>query len=291
MPDCTCRPVQVSVNIPGWGELVSDRSEEPVVDCFNTGVYGPLTYSLFTPQREEGKLYPVLIFIPDAGANGSNPKVALAQGIGATVWATPEDQEKRPCYVLAIQIPRSIHLTTDEYTCAPELSYIVELIDKVIAENDIDADRVYVTGQSQGCMAFSELNWMYPDKIAASMLVAAHWDLEKMTSLTGQKFFFTLSSGGLKEYPSFNAITAGLAENGVRVNRVHLNFRDGWEVNNAKVAAIATPDVPVVYAVFDKDTAFPDDGYERPMMKHHGRGWELGYQLEPAREWVFQQHK
>lgn len=291
LPSCTCRPVQISVNIPGWGELVSDRVKEPVIDQFVRGIYRPLSYNLFTPHKEEGKKYPMLIFIPDAGANGSDPKAALAQGIGATVWATPEEQAKHPCYVLAVQVPSSIHLTYDDYHCAPELSVVEELIDKIIAENDVDINRIYVTGQSQGCMAFCELNWMHPEKFAASMLVAAHWDSEKMTSLTDGKFFFTLSSGGLKEYPNFNAITAGLAEKGVKVNRIHLNFRDGWEVNNARVAAVAPANAQVVYAVFDKETAFPDDGMERAMMRHHNRGWELGYQLESARDWLFAQHR
>ncbi len=291
MAPSTCRPVQVVVNIPGWGELVSDKVEEPVIAQFVPGIYHPLSYNLFIPQREEHKQYPMVIFIPDAGANGSDPKAALAQGIGATIWATPEEQAKHPCYVLAIQIPTDIHLTYDDYHCAPELSCVVELIDKIISENDVDTDRIYVTGQSQGCMTFCELNWMYPDKFAASMFVAAHWDPEKMTSLTDGKFFFTLSSGGLKEYPNFNAITAGLAEKGVKVNRIHLNFRDGWEVNNARVAAVAPADAQVVYAVFDQETAYPDDGMSRSQMRHHNRGWELGYQLESARDWLFAQHK
>ena len=265
--------------------------EEPVIDQFVRGIYRPLSYDLFVPQKKEGEKYPLLIFIPDAGANGSDPKAALAQGIGATIWATPEEQAKHPCYVLAIQIPTSIHLTYDDYHCAPELSVVEELIEKMIAENDVDTDRIYVTGQSQGCMTFCELNWKYPEKFAASMLVAAHWDVEKMSSLTKGKFFFTLSSGGLKEYPNFNAITSGLEEKGIKVNRIHLNFRDGWEVNNARVAAAAPSDAQVVYAVFDQETAFPDDGMFRTQMRHHNRGWELGYQLEAARDWLFAQHK
>jgi predicted peptidase len=231
------------------------------------------------------------MFMPDAEPNGDDPKLALAQGIGAVIWATPEEQEKHPSYVLAIEVPKRIHMTTDEYTVAPEFEQVKELLDKIVSENQVDTDRLYVTGQSQGCMVACELNWRYPDLFAASMLVAAHWDREKMTSLTDKKFFFGLSSGGLKEYPAFNEITDGLEAKGVEVKRVHLNFRDGWKVNNAKVEEMLKDDPQVGYAIFDKETAFPDDGIERIMIAHHNRGWELTYQLEPARDWLYRQHK
>ena len=94
----------------------------------------------------------------------------------------------------------------------------------------------------------------------------------------------------MKEYPSFNAITDGLEAQGVDVRRIRLNFRDGWEVNNAKVRA-AAEGAQVVYVIFDKATAFPDDGKFRPDMAHHSRGWELTYQLEAARDWLFAQHR
>lgn len=291
-PAAKLLPVQVTVNLPGSGSFVSSKTVEPVIDDFVQGQYGPFPYNLYTPKNQEpGKKYPLVMFIPDAGPNGSDAKLALAQGIGATIWAQPEEQAKRPCYVLAVQVPKEIHLTTDEYTCAPELEIIKELLDKVVTENNVDTDRIYTTGQSQGCMASCELNIRYPDYFAASLLVAAHWNLEKMTALTQKKFFFGLSSGGLKEYPSFNAITNGLVENGVKVNRIHLNFRDGWEVNNARVAAVAPADAQVVYVIFDEETAFPDDGTVHRKMEHHNRGWELTYQLEPARAWLLAQHK
>lgn len=87
-----------------------------------------------------------------------------------------------------------------------------------------------------------------------------------------------------------NAITDALRKKGVNVATVRLNFRDGFDVNDAKVRT-ATDGASAVYVIFDEDTAFPDDGKERPAMKHHNRGWELTYQLESARDWLFSQHK
>lgn len=289
------RAVAAELILPGFAAPVcSEHFTEPVIEDFVQGFHKSVFYNLYIPKNyDPAKKYPMVFFMPDAGPNGNDAKLALSQGIGATCFATPEEQAKHPCFILAAQIPAGVMLTTDEYTVSDEFEDVVELIKKTIAEYSIDTDRVYTTGQSQGCMSSCELMWRYPDLFAAAMPIAGHWDLDKMTSLTNSKFFFGLSEGGLKEYPSFNAITDGLEAKGVKVCRVRLNFRDGWEVNDAKVReAMGDPaQAQVVYVIFDKDTAFPDDGKERPFIAHHNRGWELTYQLESARDWLFAQHK
>jgi predicted peptidase len=229
------------------------------------------------------------MFIPDASANGSNAVLALYQGIGATCWASPEIQEKTPCFVLAVEIPLSVRLTDNDHTASDELNDVKDLLDDTIRKYSIDENRIYTTGQSQGCMASCELNIRYPDLFAASMLISGHWDIDKMTSLTNKKFFFGLSEGGMGEYPNFNAITDGLEKNGVKVSRVRLNFREGFEVNDQKVRS-ASEGAQVVYAIFDKETAFPE-GKEVMGIAHHNRGWELCYQLKSALEWILAQSK
>lgn len=292
MPARKLLPVAVTVTIPGYeGEITSTKVIEPVIEDFVQGSYKNLRYNLFTPKNKEpGKQYPLIMFIPDLSVNGDDPKMALAQGIGATVWAEPEEQAKHPCYVLAVQIPADVLLTNDDYIAAPELEDIKDLLDKVVAGNHVDRRRIYATGQSQGCMASCELNIRYPDYFAASMLISGHWDREKMIALSGKKFFFGLSSGGRGEFPCFNAITDGMEAKGVDVRRVHLNFREGWEVNNAKVARMLEGNPTVGYVIFDEETAFPDDGTGNFPGRHHSRGWELSYQLAPARDWLLEQH-
>ncbi|KAH0788146.1 prolyl oligopeptidase family serine peptidase [Histomonas meleagridis] len=63
-----------------------------------------LTYNLFTPKNvTTTKKYPLVMFIHDAGNVGESYYITLIQGIGATVWASEEEQQKRECYVLAPQ--------------------------------------------------------------------------------------------------------------------------------------------------------------------------------------------
>ena len=285
------RPVEVVVSIPGYGEEIrSTKASQPLVEDFTQDEFRGIPYNLYTPKDyNPAKKYPIVMFIPDAGPNGDDPLLTLVQGIGATCWVTPEEQAKHPCFVLAPQIRRGVRLTTNAHTADPMIETIKDLLDDVVDRFSIDRDRIYATGQSQGCMAMCELNIRYPEYFAASMLVSAHWDIEKMTKLTHCHFLIGLSEGGKGEYPNMTAIVDGLEANGVNVSRLRLNFRDGMEVNNAKVRDVA--DSQVIYIVFDKDTVFPDDGKVRPEMAHHYRGWELTYDMEAARDWLFAQHR
>ena len=292
LPERLRAPIQLVVSLPDTAvEVVSTAVREVVIEDFVQGKYKSMTYNLFAPKScQAGEKYPLVLFIPDASVNGSDPLLALSQGIGGTIWADPEWQEKNPCYVLAVEVPKSVFLTNDDCEAAPEIEDIKELLDKMIEENNVDVDRIYATGQSQGCMACCELNLRYPDLFAASLLVSGQWNLERMSTLTSKKFFIGLSEGGPKEYPFMNAWTQKLAEQGVPVSNVRLNFREGWDINNEKVRK-AAEGAQVVYAVFEEANAFPDDGMERPRMSHHSRGWELTYQLKSAREWIFRQSK
>lgn len=283
------RPLAVEVMLPGIKTPVcSTEVSQPVIEDFTQGTYKRVLYNLFVPKGyDPAKKYPLVLFIPDASANGNRAVMALYQGIGATCWASPEVQEKNPCFVLAVEIPISVQLTDNDYTVSEEFNDIKELLDETVRKYSIDTGRLYATGQSQGCMASCELNIRYPELFAASMLLSGHWDIEKMTALTGKKFFFGLSEGGVGEFPNFNAITDGLEERGVKVSRVRLNFREGIDANDEKVRR-AAESAQVVYAIFDKETAFPE-GVTVPGIAHHSRGWELCFQLKSAINWILAQ--
>ena len=293
MPDRKLRDIWLEAAVPGWdGPILPTKVVQPVIDDFTQGQFRGLLYNLYVPKDyDPSKKYPIVMFIPDAGVNGNDAKLALSQGIGATIWATPEEQAKHPCFVLALQIPKGIHLTNDEFVASPELEDIKDLLDKTADEYSIDKNRIYTTGQSQGCMASCELNIRYPDYFAASMLVSGQWDPQKMGKLINNKFIIGLSEGGPKEFPGMNAITEALRENGADITRVRLDYRDRWDVNNEKVRTAAMVGSNVIYISFLKDSVFPDDGVERSLGAHHNRGWELTYDMEAARDWLFAQSK
>lgn len=272
-------------------EIISNKASQPVVDDFRQYEYKGISYNLFIPKiYDEKKLYPLVMFMADASANSDDPFLPLVQGIGGVIWATPEEQAKHPCFVLVPQIPYGIPLTRDDFTVLPELEIIKDLLDDIVSRYSIDKNRIYTTGQSQGCMASCELNVQYPDYFAASLLVSGQWNPATMAAkLTNSHLFIALSEGGPKEFPGMNTVTAALEAAGAKVARACLNARKSQEELNASVKELILTGADILYAVYDAKTALPDDGKEYPQIAHHSRGWEITYDIEAVRDWLLSQ--
>jgi predicted peptidase len=272
-------------------EIISNKVSQPIVEDFRQHEYKGLVYNLFVPKdHDEKKLYPLVMFIADASANSDDPLLPLVQGAGGVIWAAPEEQAKHPCLVLAPQIPYGIPLTRDDFTTSPELETIKELLDDVVSRYSIDRNRIYTTGQSQGCMASCELNVRYPDYFAATLLVSGQWNPETMAAKLARKnLFIALSEGGPREFPGMNAVTAALEAAGAKVARAYLNARKSKEDLNRDVKELIATGANVLYAIYDAKTALPDDGKEYPQIAHHFRGWEITYDIEAIRDWLLSQ--
>ncbi len=280
--------------LPAWkDEIVSDKVSQLVVEDFRQCEYRGIQYNLFVPKDLDGKkLYPLVMFIADASANGDDPLLPLVQGLGGVIWATPEEQAKHPCFVLVPQIPHGVPLVRDDFVASPELATIKELLDDVVSRHRIDANRIYTTGQSQGCMASCELNVRYPDYFAASLLVSGQWNPETMAAkLVRKNLFIALSEGGPREFPGMNAVTAALETAGGHVARAYLDARKSKDELNAGVKKLIASGANILYAIYQAKTALPDDGKEYPPMAHHGRGWEITYGIEAIRDWLLSQTK
>jgi predicted peptidase len=272
-------------------ELISNKTSQPILEDFQQFEYKSLRYNLFVPgDYDAKKLYPLVVFIADASANSDDPLVPLVQGIGGVIWATPREQAKHPCFVLVPQIPHGVLLTGDDFTVSPELEIIKELLDDIVSRYGIDRNRIYTTGQSQGCMASCELNVRYPAYFAASLLVSGQWNPETMAArLTKKNLFIALSEGGPKEFPGMNAVTAALEASGAKVGRVCLNARKSKAELDADVQGLIATGANILYAVYDANTVLPDDGKEYPKIFHHFRGWEITYDIKAIRDWLFLQ--
>jgi predicted peptidase len=277
----------------GREEIVSNKASQPVVDDFQQCEFKGLPYNLFIPKDyDEKKHYPLVMFIADASANSDDPFLQLVQGMGAVIWATPEEQIKHPCFVVAPQVPYGIPMTRDDFTVSQDLEIIKELLDDLATRYSIDKNRIYATGQSQGCMASCELNVRYPDYFAASLLVSGQWNPETIAAtLTKKKLFIALSAGGPKEFPGMNAVVSALEAAGAKVARACLNARQGEAELNADVKELIATGANILYAVYDAQTVLPDDGKEYPPIAHHSRGWEITYGIEAVRDWLLSQVK
>lgn len=131
-----------------------------------------MDYMLFTPKTEEGKVYPLVIYLHGAGERGSDPRIALANS-GGTTFASDEWQEKHPCFVLAPQVANDEWWSNDTYIDLIAKSVMALPMEKGLP---VDTTRVYITGLSMGGMGTWKAISKYPGLFAAAMPICGAGD-------------------------------------------------------------------------------------------------------------------
>ena len=275
--------------LPAWPEPVSTHAAvEPVIEDFQQFEFEGLGYNLFVPETEAK--VPLVVFIHDAGPCGADTKITLSQGNGAINFAKPEWQKEHPCYVLAPQIPRGVKLTNDKFEASDELLQIKALIDDVAERYNVDQDRIYLTGQSMGCMASCELNIRDPDRYAASLLVAGQWSPERMAAQCTEKSLWILvSNHDAKAFPGMNAVTEAMEAKGAKIGRYTWNAKAGAEALEAAVTDALRNDVNIRYTVFEGSSVVPDYKDDNPATNHM-ETWPVVYEIEGLKRWLFSCH-
>ncbi len=276
----------------------SDENEQAInlaVDAFqqfeftdpNTGI--TLKYNLFIPKNYDAyKSYPLVLFIHDGGVVSNDPRTTLIQGLGGVIWATPSEQVKHECFVLAPQY--STVIVNDNSEATRHLDVTVALVKTLVRQYNIDKNRVYTTGQSMGCMASIEMLIKYPDLFAAALLVAGQWDATRMSVLTQANMWVIVSEGDRKAFPGMNASMAALEAAGAKISRATWNGRASAEEFASDVSAMIAEGNNIKYTVFSKGTVVPegrpDDG-----INNHIYTWPIAYTIEGLRDWLFTQVK
>ncbi len=144
-----------------------------------------LAYRQFTPRVEEGKSYPLLVFLHGYGERGRDNRKQLKH-CAADIIAFIEEEEE-PCFFLMPQCPddmrwvRYVRPMTeaphrmDRYPTLP-LQLVERLIEAKIAELPIDPRRVYIAGLSMGGFATWELLSRRPDLFAGAVAICGGGD-------------------------------------------------------------------------------------------------------------------
>ena len=264
-------------------EITSSHTRQLIIEDFIQGVYKEngkdetsLMYNLYIPKNyDPNKKYPLVVFMHDAGVVSSEIKATLSQGLGAIAWASPEWQKDHPCFVLAPQYDTVI--VNDKYEYGPELDRTIKLIEELSKKYSIDTNRIYNTGQSMGGMSCISLDSRYPDFFAASYIVASKWDVNVTDPLAKQKIWFVVSEGDPGAYPSINEITKNLENKGASVKKIEIDANQKEEKINSEIKAIINPEYNVYYTIYKGGS--------------HRYTWQHAYEMFPAMEWVFSNHK
>ncbi|WP_234437147.1 hypothetical protein [Streptomyces maremycinicus] len=279
---------------PDGTALTTDKVVNPVVDDFRQLTFDDpetgesLPYNLYVPRDyDPHKKYPLVLFMHDASVVGAPVLGPLVQGLGAVVWASPEDQAKHECFVLAPQYPSVV--VEDDYLPTDLFDTTIHLVEHLTDQYGIDPDRRYTTGQSMGAMMSLGFGIKYTDVFAALYIVAGQWPAEQASPLAGKKMWVHVSEGDTKAFPGENAIMKVIKAEGTKIATAA-----GWDAQftqaeyAAAVRAITSQKAPVQYTTFLKGTVAGSSGGAG---SEHTGTWKYAYSIPGIRDWVFRQSR
>lgn len=277
--------------------LTNNSSRDLIVEDFKqfefkdskTGL--TLGYNLYIPKNyDKNKKYPLVLFIHDAGPTDlQDTVVALIQGNGAIVFASPEEQAKHEAFVLAPKYNKKV--VDDNGNIDELLDTTLNLLDYLKNEYSIDADRLYTTGQSMGGMMSIIMNFRQPDLFAASYLVACQWDPNVLAPMAKNKIWITVSTGDEKAFPGMNAITETLKKNGAKVAYGSWKGTYSSEEFTKAVKDMEKENANINYSTLEKGTVISKDVVETSKGGEHIYTWTIAYNIEGVRDWLFSQSK
>ena len=264
-------------------ELVIEDFEKKSFADAETGI--TLPYFVYLPEGySAAEKYPLVFFIPDASADTNIDTATLTQGNGATIWATEAEQAKHSAIVVAVQYPLSVvqkfgALTQDGYQWSVGLTAVDNLLHFVIENYAVDENRIYGTGQSQGCMSNIAISDKHPDLFAAQFLVAGQWNVEEMAAMKDKKLWIVVCEGDEKAYPEMSKAVDLWESLGSKVARGEAmwNPKASADEMSANVSAMLEKDADIRMNVFAGGS--------------HMYTWSIAYNIEGIRDWLFAQSK
>lgn len=245
-----------------------------------------MQYNLFVPKEyDEGKSYPLIMFIGDASTVSPDVKAPLMQGYGGIIWVTEKEQAKHPCFVLVPQY--STVTVNDGFETSYEVEMTIRLIRSLMERYNIDAGRLYTTGQSMGGMMSMYFNVAHPDFFTASLYAGCQWDTSKMAHFADQKFFYVVAAGDPKASVGMAELKKVLAAGGASMSMGEWSAKLPREEQDARVRELTAEGNRNNFVTFTLKSVLAEDGSGH----EHMSSFDYVYQLEAVRDWLFEQKK
>ena len=132
-----------------------------------------MPYRLYVPEeRVRTRPLPLVVYLHGAGGAGNDNLRQISGGntAGTRLFTSAAVQAKHPAFVVAPQMPgRNSWSDSDSDTPAPYATQVLELVAMLSKEFKIDADRVYLMGQSLGGRGTWDLVSKRPNVFAAAV--------------------------------------------------------------------------------------------------------------------------
>ena len=156
------------------------------------GVDNPEEEELTVPFRlvvpaeiEEGKTYPLIVFLHGAGERGDDNALQLKHFVAR--MATEQMRQKYPCFILAPQCPKERRWVDVDWGdvrggAFPErpslpLAGAIKAYRETLESRPIDRSRIYITGLSMGGYGTWHLADLLRDEVAAAVPICGGGDV------------------------------------------------------------------------------------------------------------------
>lgn len=281
--------IDSSSDVDGILKNVEDKIEQKTFNDSKTGLEIP--YNIYLPDNyDKNKNYPLVVFIADSSLVGKGEKASLEQGLGGIIWANDSKNSKEECIVL---VPTYSDVIIDDMQGNEKSEYLnatKNLIDNVSTSYSVDANRIYGTGQSMGGMTILYLASQYPDLFAAEMFVSCQWDINELSNLDSQKFFYIVSEGDQKASTGQKEVKQMLDNKSVKYEVL-----DGIDAqsgdNDNKINEMIGKNSNINFISFKQGTVTGNSTDNKMGAGEHMASFDYAYNLDPVRDWLFKQHK
>jgi predicted peptidase len=159
--------------------------------------YRELLPENYNPQQK----YPLVLFLHGAGERGSDNQAQLIHG--SMMFTNPVNREKYPAIVLFPQCPKDYFWSFEKrpegrldantfptnYKISSILQAVKDLLDKYIATENVDTNRIYVMGLSMGGMGTFDMVCRFPDIFAAAIPICGGINPERLKDTAGKVKF------------------------------------------------------------------------------------------------------
>ena len=217
------------------------RRIRPIVDQFQLDgayEYEPgkvMNFAYYKPNASEGKK-PVIIWLHGGGEGGHDPSVPLMANKAAN-YASPQIQQIfEGAYVLVPQCPGAwMHnkegvMTPGKDNDVYNAGLMALIRDFVAGHPDIDENRIYVGGCSNGGYMSMKLILLYPDYFAAayisSLAYASEYITDDQISNVHTPIWFVQSADDETTWPEKTVLPVYRRLIAAGVDNIHLSFYD-----------------------------------------------------------------
>jgi predicted peptidase len=269
---------------------VQSKFTQEIYEDSETGV--TLPYNLFVPENyDSDQKYPMITFIHDDSIVGKDVAVGLTQGYGGVIWATESEQAKHASFVLVPVFQSSVVAggagQTGSEVDEDQLNAYLHLLSSIQDRYSIDANRLYITGQSMGCMTSFYLNGHYPDLFAATLYVSGQWDVSQLSALGNQKFFYITAGGDGTASGGQTDVEAMLTNAGTAYSTATWDATWTTAEKNAAASEEIANNTSANFATWKTGTVMTNSD-ER---SEHRASFNYGYTVPVVRDWIFSQSK